>query len=66
MLVEGFFPDSPPDAEPLRQRTVGLQELGLPYASDPAMTKHLAHFIHRQHRICDLIRGDHVHARLRQ
>ena len=25
-----------------------MQELGLPYASDPAVTKHLAHFLHRQ------------------
>jgi hypothetical protein len=32
---------------PLRQKAVGLQELGLPYASDPAVTKHLAHFLHR-------------------
>ena len=26
---------------------MGLQELGLPYASDPAVTRHLAHFLHR-------------------
>jgi hypothetical protein len=32
---------------PQKQRTVGLQELGLPYASDPAVTKHLAYFLHR-------------------
>jgi len=25
-----------------------LQELGLPYASDPAITKHLAAFLNRQ------------------
>src|SRR5439155_8135923 len=31
VLVEGFFPDCPPDAQPLRQRALGLQELGLPY-----------------------------------
>jgi molecular chaperone DnaK (HSP70) len=47
VLVDGFFPECPPDAEPRRQRTVGLQELGLPYAHDPAVTKHLAHFLHR-------------------
>jgi molecular chaperone DnaK (HSP70) len=47
-LVEGFFPGCKPDAEPMRQRAVGLQELGLPYASDPAITKHLAYFLHRQ------------------
>ena len=47
VLVEGFLPDCPPDAEPLRQRAVGLQELGLSYAADPAVTKHLAQFLHR-------------------
>jgi molecular chaperone DnaK (HSP70) len=46
-LIDGFFPECPPDAEPQRQRAAGLQELGLPYASDPAVTKHLAHFVHR-------------------
>jgi hypothetical protein len=48
VLTEGFFPKCGPDAEPLRQRTTGLQELGLPYASDAAVTKHLAYFLHRQ------------------
>jgi len=47
ILEEGFFPDTPADAEPRRQRAVGLQELGLPYAADPAVTKHLASFITR-------------------
>jgi molecular chaperone DnaK (HSP70) len=51
VLIDGFFPDCPPDAEPVRQRGVGLQELGLPYASDPAVTKHLAHFLHRQSEV---------------
>ncbi len=48
VLIEGFLPQCPPDAVPQRQRTVGLQELGLPYASDPAITKHLAQFLTRQ------------------
>src|SRR5207253_3082704 len=47
VLEEGFFPQCPPDAEPKRQRTVGLQELGLPYAADPAVSKHLAAFLQR-------------------
>jgi len=48
VLVNGFFPECPRDAEPMRARTSGLQELGLPYVADPAVTKHLAHFLHRQ------------------
>jgi Hsp70 protein len=47
VLVEGFFPECPVGAEPNRQRTIGLQELGLPYASDPAVSKHLAAFLRR-------------------
>jgi hypothetical protein len=47
VLIDGFFPECPPEAEPLRQKAPGLQELGLPYAADPAVTKHLAWFLHR-------------------
>lgn len=47
VLVEGFFPHCELNAEPARQRAAGLQELGLPYASDPAITRHLAQFISR-------------------
>jgi molecular chaperone DnaK (HSP70) len=47
ILEDGFFPKCPPDAEPQRQRSAGLQELGLPYAADPAVTRHLAFFLQR-------------------
>jgi hypothetical protein len=33
---------------PARQRRIGFQELGLPYAADPAITKHLARFLAEQ------------------
>ena len=48
VLLEGFFPECPPDAQPARQRSVGFQELGLPYVADPAVTRHLAHFLTRE------------------
>jgi hypothetical protein len=48
VLVEGFFPNVPSDQMPARQRRVGFQELGLPYAADPAITKHLARFLTEQ------------------
>jgi hypothetical protein len=51
VLVNGFFPECAVTEEPRRQRGVGLQELGLPYASDPAVTKHLAAFLHRQSEV---------------
>ena len=50
-LVEGFLPLCSAEDEPVRQRAVGLQELGLPYAADPAVTKHLAWFLKRNHEI---------------
>jgi hypothetical protein len=48
VLVNGFFPECAVSDEARRQRGVGLQELGLPYASDPAVTKHMAVFLNRQ------------------
>ena len=33
---------------PARQRRAGLQELGLPYAADAAITRHLARFLRQQ------------------
>jgi hypothetical protein len=48
VLVNGFFPECGRDAEPTRSRAMGLQELGLPYVADAAVTKHLAHFLSRQ------------------
>jgi hypothetical protein len=48
VLVEGFFPKVTSGELPARQRRVGFQELGLPYAADPAITKHLARFLSEQ------------------
>ncbi len=48
VLIDGFFPDCARDAEPAKARVGGLQELGLPYVADAAVTRHLASFLHRQ------------------
>ena len=48
VVVEGFFPQVASDATPMRQRRIGFQELGLPYAADAAVTKHLARFLSQQ------------------
>jgi hypothetical protein len=50
VLVEGFFPKVASGELPARQRRVGFQELGLPYAADPAITKQLARFLAEQVR----------------
>ncbi len=47
-IVDGFFPVVPKEAEAGRTSRGGLQEMGLPYVSDPAVTRHLAGFLRRQ------------------
>jgi molecular chaperone DnaK (HSP70) len=47
ILLDGFLPVVPIDAVP-EGRHASLSEFGLPYAADAAITKHLAHFLHRQ------------------
>ena len=47
-LLDGFFPSCARTDIPTRDRRVGLTEIGLPYAADPAITRHLAHFLTRQ------------------
>jgi hypothetical protein len=48
VLGEGFLPDVASTEMPARQRRVGLQEIGLPYAADAAITRHLARFLRQQ------------------
>ena len=48
VLGEGFFPEIESSDMPQRQRRMGLQEIGLPYAADAAVTKHLAQFLRQQ------------------
>ncbi|MBV9301689.1 MAG: Hsp70 family protein [Acidobacteriaceae bacterium] len=45
LLLDGFFPRVNADAAPERQRRAALMEVGLNYAADPAVTKHLAQFL---------------------
>jgi hypothetical protein len=47
VLVDGFFPECDVDDEPETKRRTGMRELGLPYEADPAVTRHLAHFLTR-------------------
>jgi hypothetical protein len=48
VVVEGFFPEVGSNEMPIRPRRIGFQELGLPYAADAAITKHLARFLAQQ------------------
>ncbi|AKU91418.1 Hsp70 family protein [Vulgatibacter incomptus] len=47
-LVDGFFPRVASDARPQLPRRLGLTALGLPFAHDPGVTRHLAAFLGRQ------------------
>ncbi len=44
-ILDGFFPPVLRESEPQRGARVGLHEIGLPYVSDPAITRHLAGFL---------------------
>jgi hypothetical protein len=48
ILREGFLPLVASTDMPAQQRRVGLQELGLPYAADAAITRHMARFLRQQ------------------
>src|ERR1035441_3566943 len=47
VVLGGFFPMTGATDFPREARNVGLREFGLPYASDPAVSKHLARFLVR-------------------
>ena len=51
LLLDGFFPECGIDDQPQRQPMSGFQEIGLPYESDPGITRHIAAFI-KQHCVC--------------
>src|SRR5206468_5865936 len=46
IVLDGFFPRCGPNDLPRRSTRVALQEFGLPYAQDPAITRQLAGFLH--------------------
>ena len=45
LLLDGFFPLVAQAERPRERRRGGLQEIGLPYAADAAVTRHLAGFL---------------------
>ncbi len=51
IAVDGFFPKIDLQQRPLK-RNSAVVEFGLPYAADPAVSKHLAEFIAEHHAAC--------------
>ncbi len=47
-ITDGFFPQVQASAGPAVRARAGLTQLGLPYAQDAAITRHLAAFLARQ------------------
>jgi len=47
IALDGFFARTAIEDLPQQTRRAGLQEFGLPYASDPVISKHLARFLTR-------------------
>jgi molecular chaperone DnaK (HSP70) len=47
-ILDGFFPQVDSAARPVSRARAGLTQLGLPYAQDAAITRHLAAFLGRQ------------------
>ncbi len=47
LIIDGYFPRTAVTELPKARRSVGLQEFGLDYATEPAFSKHLARFLTR-------------------
>lgn len=45
LILDGFFPKCDLADRPVRQPASGFQEIGLPYESDPGITRHIAAFV---------------------
>ncbi|HVY92793.1 MAG TPA: Hsp70 family protein [Bryobacteraceae bacterium] len=50
-VLEGFLPRVASTDVPQRPRAAGLQEMGLPYAADAAITRHLARFLRQSGKL---------------
>src|SRR5437870_7850427 len=53
ILVDGFIPKVSVTESPRIARRTGLTQVGLPYAQDPAITRHLGAFLMRQSRLAE-------------
>ncbi len=59
-LVDGFLPEVEASARPATARRSALTTLGLPYAQDPAITRHLAAFLSRHREAMSASPGAHL------
>ncbi len=61
-VLEGFFPLVPWDSPPIQVRQHGLRQIGLPYAQEPAVTRHLCSFLrhYMEEHAKDALFPDHI------
>ncbi|PSV32928.1 MULTISPECIES: Hsp70 family protein [unclassified Photobacterium] len=52
-LVEGFFPQTSVEEHPVQAPRGALTQMGLPYAQDAAVSRHVASFLSRQSQAVD-------------
>ena len=53
LLLDGFLPLTAPDEVPARRGRTALTALGLPYAADAAISRHICAFLRRHHEVAD-------------
>ena len=59
-LLDGFFPKVDLSEKPARRPASGFREIGLPYESDTAVTRHLAHFLTTNATADSTVRPTHI------
>ena len=65
VLLSGFLPSVARDEQPAKAKRAALAEVGLPYASDPRITAHLARFVQQAGSPTHvLFNGGVLHARI--
>jgi molecular chaperone DnaK (HSP70) len=57
IILDGFFPQVDATARPVTRTRAGLTQIGLPYAQDAGITRHLAAFLGRQIAALDDLDG---------
>lgn len=57
LIVDGFFPQTDAAARPVTRARTALTQMGLPYASDAGVTRHLAAFLGRQRQSAESLGG---------
>ncbi|WP_198551646.1 Hsp70 family protein [Moritella sp. Urea-trap-13] len=60
IILDGFFPATAVTEMPQQNTRTALTQIGLPYAQDAAITKHIAHFLNKQHDAIASDAGDFI------